>query len=81
MQAEPSSEDLAAIEAEWPLIEAEMLLVAAEIAWAIAAERGGPSPMDWKRLRRAESQVVRVAAELARTVTTPVAPAGRKAVA
>lgn len=56
----PTTEDLAAIEAEWPLIEAEMALVDAEIR--ILTVHGGPSPLDWRRLRRAEHQVLRLAA-------------------
>jgi hypothetical protein len=62
---EPSDSDLAAIEAEWPLIEAEMDLLNAEIAHINAADHGGPSPLDWRRLRRAEARVTRVAVELA----------------
>ncbi|GLW31231.1 DUF6284 family protein [Actinoplanes regularis] len=72
---EPTAADLSAIEAEWPLIEAELLLLDAEIAWINAADHGGPSPLDWRRLRRAEARVTRVAVELA------VRPATRKAVA
>ncbi len=75
MPGEPSPEDLAAIEAEWPLIEAELFVLDAEIAWINAADRGGPSPLDWRRLRRAEARVTRVAAELA------ARPTARKAVA
>ena len=78
---EPTPEDLSTIEAEWPLIEAELSVLDAEIANINAADHGGPSPLDWRRLRRAEARVTRVAAELARTATTPVAPAARKAVA
>ncbi|RSM59507.1 hypothetical protein DMB66_27655 [Actinoplanes sp. ATCC 53533] len=66
---------MAAIEAEWPLIAAEIDVVDAEIATINAAEHGGPSPLDWRRLRRAEARVTRVAAELA------ARPAGLKAVA
>lgn len=62
---EPSPENLAAIEAEWPLIEAELSVLDAEIALINAADHGGPSPLDWRRLRRAEARVIRVAAELA----------------
>ncbi|MEV0396863.1 DUF6284 family protein [Polymorphospora rubra] len=62
---EPSINDLAAIEREWPLIEAELAVLDAEIALIYAADRGGPSPLDWRRLRRAEARVTRVAAELA----------------
>ena len=55
--------ELAAIEAEWPLIEAELALLDAEIAALSVA--GGPSPLDWRRVRRAEAHVTRVAARLA----------------
>jgi hypothetical protein len=61
----PSRAVLAAIDAEWPLIEAEMDVLDAEITLLYAADRGGPSPMDWRRLRRAEARVTRVAVELA----------------
>ncbi|MFI6073824.1 DUF6284 family protein [Actinoplanes sp. NPDC051343] len=62
---EPTGADLSAIEAQWPLIEAELSLLDAEIANIYAAEHGGPTPLDWRRLRRAEARVTRVAAELA----------------
>ena len=62
---EPSPGALAAIEAEWPLIAAELAVLDAEIALINAADHGGPSPLDWRRLRRAEARVTRVAAELA----------------
>jgi hypothetical protein len=55
-EAGPTAADLATIEAEWPLIEAELVLLDAEIAALSAA--GGPSPLDWRRLRRAERQVI-----------------------
>lgn len=55
---EPTADDLAAIEAEWPLIEAELTLVDAEIRTLSAA--GGPSPLDWRRLRRAQRQVLAI---------------------
>ncbi|GGQ67127.1 DUF6284 family protein [Couchioplanes azureus] len=61
----PSRADLAAIDSEWPLIEAELSVLDAEIALINAADHGGPSPLDWRRLRRAEARVTRVAAELA----------------
>lgn len=64
-QPEPTADDLAAIEAEWPLIEAELSVLDAEITLLRAADRGGPSPLDWRRLRRAEARVTRVAATLA----------------
>jgi hypothetical protein len=56
MAGEPSVADLAAIEAEWPLIEAELAMLDAEIRALSAA--GGPSPLDWRRLRRAQRRVL-----------------------
>ena len=53
---EPSLADLAAIDAEWPAIEAELALVEIE-ARILTADRG-PSPLDWRRLRRAEHRVL-----------------------
>ena len=67
----PSADDLAALVAQEPLIAAELDLLAAEINNLYAEERGGPFPMDWRRLRRAEARVTRLAAELA------ARPAGR----
>jgi len=65
----PTEDELAAIEAEMPLIEAEMLLVDAEIR--VLTVEGGPSPLDWRRLRRAEQRVLReMAAFLARPAAT-----------
>ena len=61
---EPTDADLSAIDAEWPLIEAELSVLDAEIALIRATDQGGPSPLDWRRLRRAEARVTRVAAEL-----------------
>jgi hypothetical protein len=59
----PTGDDIAAIEAEWPLIEAEMALVYAEIRLLTAV--GGPSPLDWRRVRRAEQRVMREVLALA----------------
>jgi hypothetical protein len=56
---EPDGADLAAIEAEWPLIESEVALVDAEIR--VLTATGGPSALDWRRLRRAEQRVLREA--------------------
>jgi hypothetical protein len=53
---EPTAADLAAIEAEWPLIEAELAVLDAQIRALTAA--GERSPLDWRRLRRAERQVL-----------------------
>lgn len=71
----PTVADLAAIEAEWPLIAAELDVLDAEITLIYATDHGGPTALDWRRLRRAEARVTRVAAELA------ARPAVRKAVA
>lgn len=59
---EPTSEDLDRIEREWPLIEAEIALVDAEIR--VVTATGGPTALDWRRLRRAEQRVLRQAAAL-----------------
>ena len=53
----PTPADLAAIEHEWPLIAAEMDLVAAEIT-VLCADRP-LTELDWRRLRRAEQRVSR----------------------
>jgi hypothetical protein len=56
VEKEPTAADLAAIEAEWPVIEAELAVLDAEIR-ALSAV-GGPSPLDWRRLRRAQRRVL-----------------------
>lgn len=56
---EPTPDDLAAIEAERPLIAAELDWLDAEITLLSADERGGPSALDWRRFRRAEARVIR----------------------
>ena len=72
-QEEPTAQDLAAIEREWPLIEAEMALVDAEIR--ILTADGGPTALDWRRLRRAQARVAREAAALLSATTgTPDGP-------
>jgi hypothetical protein len=63
--SEPTADDLAAIDAEWPRIDAELDVLNAEIAMLYAADRGGPTALDWRRLRRAEAKVTKVAADLA----------------
>ncbi|MEU8608457.1 DUF6284 family protein [Actinoplanes sp. NPDC048791] len=55
----PTPNDLDAIEAEGLLIDAELSWLHAEIALLNADDRGGPSPLDWRRLRRAEARVIR----------------------
>ena len=61
---EPSAADLAAIDVEWPLIAAELDVLDAEISLLYAEDHGGPSALDWRRLRRAEARVTRAAAEV-----------------
>ena len=56
VQGEPTAADLAAIEAEWPLVEAELGLLDAQIMALSVAH--GPLPLDWRRLRRAERRVL-----------------------
>ncbi|MFD6648311.1 DUF6284 family protein [Micromonospora chalcea] len=58
----PTADDLAAIEGEMPLIEAEVLLLDAQIA--IVASDGHPSDLDWQRIRRAQRRVLREARAL-----------------
>lgn len=61
---EPTEAELAAIDREMPLIEAEVRLLDAEIRLISAVDGGYPSPLDWRRVRRAEAQLARVAADL-----------------
>ncbi|MGC5308759.1 DUF6284 family protein [Micromonospora zamorensis] len=61
---EPTTADLAEIDAEWPLIAAELDVLDAEITLIYAEDHGGPSPLDWRRLRRAEARVTRAATDL-----------------
>src|SRR6266581_1958783 len=58
----PTPEDLAAIEAEMPLIKAEIALVDAERR-VLTVRR--LSDLDWRRVRRAEAAVMREAMALA----------------
>ncbi|MEU9505418.1 DUF6284 family protein [Micromonospora sp. NPDC048170] len=69
--AEPTAADLAAIESEWPLIAAELDVLDAEITMFYAEDHGGPTALDWRRLRRAEARVTRAAAELAAGIAGP----------
>jgi hypothetical protein len=57
---EPTTAELDAIEAEWPVIEAELGLLDAEIT--ALSTSGGPSPLDWRRLRRARRRLLTVRA-------------------
>lgn len=68
---EPTAADLAAIESEWPLIAAELDVLDAEITMLYAEDHGGPTILDWRRLRRAEARVTRAAADLADRTTDP----------
>ncbi|GAB3982322.1 DUF6284 family protein [Plantactinospora veratri] len=67
-QTDPTPAELVAIDQEWPLIAAELDLLDAEIL--ILSAVGGPSPLDWRRLRRAEQRVMRAAA----AIGSPVVP-------
>ncbi|WP_409073526.1 DUF6284 family protein [Micromonospora chalcea] len=67
---EPTAAALAAIESEWPLIAAELDVLDAEITMLYAEDHGGPTALDWRRLRRAEARVTRAAADLS-TRTDP----------
>ena len=84
---EPSPADLLAIEAEWPAIQADLdMLANPDVIDALVdrldvAELAAMTDLDRRRLRRATAHTLRVVTELAHVVTTPVAPAGRKAVA
>ena len=60
---EPSAAQLAAIEAEWPLIAAELDLLDAQIA-VLNADHGATA-LDWRRVRRAERRVLEIGRELA----------------
>lgn len=62
-EREPTAADLASIEREWPLIDAELAVVDAQVALLNA--EGGGSALDWRRLRRAEQQVLRETTALA----------------
>ncbi|WP_433215649.1 DUF6284 family protein [Dactylosporangium sp. CS-047395] len=53
---EPTPAQLAEIEREWPLIEAELALLDAEILCIVAP--AGPTQLDYHRLRRAEAHVL-----------------------
>jgi len=71
--ADPTAAELDAIEAEWPLIDAELSLLDAEIR--VLSAHGGPSPLDWRRLRRAQRQVM---AAHTRLMAAPAVKATRR---
>ncbi|MET8359755.1 DUF6284 family protein [Micromonospora sp. NPDC005171] len=68
LTADPSTADLVEIERELPLIEAEVLLLDAQIA--VLTIDGSPSDLDWQRLRRAQRRVLREARALLTSKST-----------
>ncbi|GAA2363463.1 DUF6284 family protein [Dactylosporangium salmoneum] len=69
----PTPAELRAIQCEWPLIEAEMSLVAAEIRVLTADPQ--PTLRDWHQLHGAERRVLREAAALVcRRITEALDP-------
>jgi hypothetical protein len=62
----PSPEELATIEAEWPLIAAEVELTDAEIRVVSAAPY--PCELDWHRVRQARLRVAHEALAFAASV-------------
>ena len=71
--AEPTAADLAAIEIEEPLINAELVWLDAEITLLDAAERGRVSELDVRRVRRAERAVIRETfTHVARLTRSPI---------
>jgi hypothetical protein len=52
----PGDAELDAIEAEWPVLAAELAVLDAEIR--VLSAVGGPSALDWRRLRRAERRLL-----------------------
>jgi hypothetical protein len=74
---EPTAADLAAIEAEWPLIEADLAVLDAEIA--ALSHAGGPTPLDWRRLRRSRRRLLTGLGHRAAADDDPL-PAGPRAI-
>ncbi|BCJ44715.1 hypothetical protein GCM10010168_15280 [Actinoplanes ianthinogenes] len=56
---EPTAADLAAIEAEEPLLAAEFAWAVAEVELLAAINRGRSCELDVRRVRRAEHAVIR----------------------
>ncbi|RSM56603.1 hypothetical protein DMB66_33895 [Actinoplanes sp. ATCC 53533] len=71
---EPTAADLAAIEIEEPLINAELEWLTAEITLLDAAERGRVNEMDARRVRRAEHAVIRETFALVARLTRSPSP-------
>ncbi|GAA1586819.1 DUF6284 family protein [Actinoplanes couchii] len=72
---EPTAADLAAIESEEPLLNAEFEWLLAEMNLLTAIERGRVDELDTRRVRRAERAVIRETfahvARLTRSTSTP----------
>jgi hypothetical protein len=75
---EPTPAELAEIETEWPLIQAEIELLEAQIV--ILTGSAAPNDLDRQRVRRAQRRVLREARALL-AVRTEARPAVRRAVA
>lgn len=56
MDEGPTDAELREIEREWPALEAELALVDEEIR--VLTVEGGPTLLDWRRLRRAEHRAL-----------------------
>ncbi|GGN73964.1 hypothetical protein GCM10010112_43650 [Actinoplanes lobatus] len=72
--AEPTAADLAAIEIEEPLINAELVWLDTEITLLNTAERGPVSELDVRRVRRAERAVIRETFALVARLTRSPSP-------
>jgi hypothetical protein len=72
--AEPTAADLAAIETEEPLINAELVWLDAEITLLDAVERGRVNELDVRRVRRAEHAVIRQTFSLVARLTRSPSP-------
>jgi Family of unknown function (DUF6284) len=75
----PTHAELRAIELEWPLIAAEMDLTDAEIRLLTAP--GGPSELDWQRVRSAERRMLGTLRDLLNLTEAASRPVRRVAVA
>ena len=70
---EPTAADLDAIEAEWPVVEAELAVLDAEIS--ALTTPGGPSPLDRRRVRRAQRRLLATLAGQRGAASLPVGTA------
>ena len=71
--AEPTPADMAALVAEETLIARELDWLIAELNILAADERGPVDELDWRRVRRAEHQVIRETFAFVATRTTRTA--------